>query len=58
MDAVGTTPAEWPAMWEEREQELAELAAWNGAAHRGLPRKGPRPVLSLDQWRAMVKGRA
>jgi len=58
MDAVGTAPAEWPAMWEAREQELSELAAWNGAAHRGLPRKGPRPVLSLAEWRAMVKGRA
>ena len=58
MGALGTPAAEWPAMWEAREQELAELAMWNGAAHRGLPRRGPRPVLSLAEWRAMVKGRA
>lgn len=56
MGAVGTPPETWPALWAAREEELAELAAWNGAAHRGLPRKGPRPVLSLEQWRAMVRG--
>tara|TARA_R110000868_G_scaffold371900_2_gene635668 strand:+ start:1432 stop:1611 length:180 start_codon:yes stop_codon:yes gene_type:complete len=53
MGAVGTDPDTWPSAWEVYQQELDDLAAWNGRAHLGLGRAEPRPMLTLKEWRAL-----
>lgn len=53
MGAVGTDPDTWPAAWEAYQQELGDLAIWNGQANLGLSRTGPRPMLTLKEWRVL-----
>ena len=53
MGAVGTDPYSWPAAWEAYQRELGNLAVWNGQANLGLSRVGPRPMLTLKEWRVL-----
>lgn len=55
MSAVGSAPDTWPAMWENYQEELAELAIWNGAMHHGIARGAPTAALTLAQFRALRK---
>jgi hypothetical protein len=55
MGAIGTDPATWEERWSDYRAELAGLAAWNGAVHRGLGKFERRPTITLEQYRAMVR---
>ena len=54
MGVIGTDPSTWEERWSDYRAELAALHSWNGRAHLGLPRVGPRPMLSMEQFRALV----